>query len=248
MSKRLRPWLTPFAIVVGTLAASTASGQTTISTITGTGPGVNGPAWNGTTSVTPWGTVASGATPTYGETFVDPAGNPLLQSMTFEIQNTSGSAIPFQAYVYNWTGTALTGSAVFASAPMTVPSAPGFQAVTVPTFSAQLVPGNQYIAMFSTIGDDGTTTGVAAWGLMQNPPGDNAYVNGTFVFNNNTTFPPLFTPNTTWTTNFNNDLAFALNFTNTSAIPEPSPLALVGLASALVGVPVLVRRRFRKAG
>jgi hypothetical protein len=241
MIRRLPPAILTAALAAA-LMTSTASADVIVSTITGTGPGVNGPAWNGSTSIAPWGTVSSGATPTYGETFIDPAGNPLLQSMTFEIQNTSGSSIPFQAYVYQWTGTALTGPAVFASAPTSVASAVGFQAITVATGGTALTPGNQYIAFFSTIGDGGPATGAVSWGFMQNPPGDNAYTGGTFAFNNNTTFPPLFTPNATWNTTFGNDLAFSLSF---STVPEPSSTVLTALGSAVVGMTSLVRRRLR---
>jgi hypothetical protein len=50
---------------------------------------------------------------------------------------------------------------------MSVNSAADFQAVTVNTTNTQLVPGNQYIAFFSTIGDGGAASAVAAWGYKQ---------------------------------------------------------------------------------
>ena len=61
--------------------ASTARADTVIDT---TG------APNG--SVAPWGTPDSAATPTYGQVFVDPAGNPILQSATFFISNCEPTA------------------------------------------------------------------------------------------------------------------------------------------------------------
>jgi hypothetical protein len=78
---------------------------------------------------------------------------------------------------------------------------------------------------------------------MQSPPGDDGYTGGSFWFNNNITFPPLFTPNATWTT-FNNDLAFALSFTSQS-VPEPSTPVLAALSLAVVGLTASVRRRLR---
>ena len=110
----------------------TAHADTIISTIAGTGPNVNAPAWNGTNSIGPWGTVSSavssGTSPTFGETFIDPTGNPFLQSITFEILNISGSPIPFQGHVYAWNGTSLTGPALFTSPVMSARPPPGASA------------------------------------------------------------------------------------------------------------------------
>jgi hypothetical protein len=171
--------------------------------------------------------------------------------MTFEIQNTS-APIPFQAYVYRWdtVNNGLTGPAVFSSVPMTVGTAPGFQAVTVNTGGVALTPGDEYVAFFSTIGDGGPNNGSAAWGLVSN---DATYPNGTFEFNNATTFPGLFVPvNPAWNSvgggppnNFG-DLAFSLSFTTgPAAIPEPPSFVLGGMIAAAFGLRTLLRRRNR---
>jgi hypothetical protein len=229
LCKMVRTLLAAAAVALAALTPSLARADVVVSTITGTGPGVTPPAWNGTTSISPWGTVSSGATPTYGETFFTPPGNPVLTGMTFEIQNTSGSPIPFQAYVYQWTGTNITGPALFTSAPMAVTSSAGFQAITVNTDTTVLTPGQQYVAFFSTIGQGGSNNAAASWGYMQSPPGDLAYSGGSFWFNNSSSFPALSSP-ATWVT-FNNDLAFTLTFAAAAAVPEPTSLALFGLGT-----------------
>jgi hypothetical protein len=225
------------------LAALVAAALTTASsaladTVIDTTGSLNG-------SVAPWGTPDSGATPTYGQVFVDPAGNPFLQSMSFRISNGNATAIPFQAYVYNWTGTAITGNALFASSPQAVAptgSSSTFANVTVNTTNLQLTPGNTYVAFFSTIGFAGPIDS-SAWQLATQA----SYPQGMFAYNNSSTFSGLFTPNPPWNNlgNFGN-LATVLRFTTLpigQAVPEPGPLALAGVASLFVGLPVVLRRR-----
>ena len=153
---KLKLWQT--TILAGVFLTSAAYGDVVVSTITATGPGVTGPAWDGATNAAPFG---SSFTPTYGQTFVDPAANPLLTGVTFEVNSIVGSqAIPFQAYVYAWSGTAITGPALFTSAIESITPANGFQAITIATPGTVLTPGSSYIAFFSTLGDS-TSTGSA---------------------------------------------------------------------------------------
>jgi hypothetical protein len=183
--------------------------------------------------------VPSGETPTYGESFTAAAGFDVLNAMTFEIQNTSGASIPFNAYVYAWNGTAITGSALFTSGPNSVASGAGFQAISVNTGAVALTDGSTYIALYSTLGDGGSASAVSSWGILSS---DSAYPGGTFEYSNAALLSGL-SDSTTWNNgsagSVGEDLAFELDF-NGSATPEPSTFTLI--AGALVGA-VLWRRR-----
>jgi hypothetical protein len=226
-------------MIGGILLASSAHADVIVSTITGTGPGVTPPAWSGNTGFASWGPVGSGSATVYGETFTPPAGNPVFTGMTFEISNQSGSAIPFQAYVYAWNG-AITGPALFTSVVLSDPSMAGFVAFTVTPPPLTLTPGNEYIAFFSTIGEGGSSSASAIWGDMQNPPLDNAYSGGTFEQTNTTTFANL--SNSAFWSTPGNDLAFAFSFSPAATgAPEPSSVLLVAAGIGLFGV--LARRK-----
>ncbi len=151
-----------------------------------------------TNDIMPWGQPGSGSTPTYGQLVIAPAGNPILKTVTFSISNGNATAIPYQAYVYAWngtvvTGTAITGPALFTSAVMNVPPTGGalsFTPITV-NINALLTPGVTYAVFFSTIGQPGTL-GNSHW---QTSPLA-SYTSGKFIYNNSQTFAGLFFPPT----------------------------------------------------
>ena len=196
-----------------------------------------------TSAVSPWGQPGA-STPTYGETFSPVAFNPYLQSITYSINNPNGAAIPFQAYVYAWTGTQITGGALYTSSLLSAPAnGASYTNLTVSNMNTLLTPGNQYVAFYTTLNLPGTGLGGASY---QNAP-DTAYAGGTFVYNNTQTFAGLATP--TWN-DFGNigDLALTFNFTSAPAggggiaTPVPPTLA-VGLVAGLGGLGGLWRRR-----
>jgi hypothetical protein len=181
------------------------------------------PSWDGTTNESPWGTVDSFATPTYGQTFTTDTDNSELNSIMFEIENNSGADLPFQAYIYSWAGDGIIGPALFTSVLQTIPSQAGYQAITIKTGALGLTPGNVYIAMFSTI-DEGTGGAYADWGLITSAA---TYTGGSFEYNNATDFSALFSGGDVWRSN--GDAAFSFLFT-----PETSTFTMFLGALALM--------------
>jgi hypothetical protein len=193
-------------------------------------------SWNGVTDIGTFGSVAAEATPTYGETFTAAAGEDVLQTINFEIENESSVAIPYNAYVYAWDGSELSGGALFASGLESIPVGAGFQEISVSVPNLSLADGSQYVAFFSTIGDGGSNLTEAAWG---GDMPDSAYPGGTFVYSNDAVFSDLSTG--VWTSGSFGDLAFELDFA--SPAPEPSTLILVG--GALLGLAGFRRKAAR---
>lgn len=139
-----------------------------------------------TGQVSPWGVPD---TATYGETITPTSIQTNLKSFTFFLTPTSGGPVQYQAYVYQWTGTAITGSALFASSILTSPSGPGETAVTITTPGVRLTAGTKYVLFFTTSGVTNPTNGLANWRLAN----ASAYTNGGFVYvNNGTNFSKLF--------------------------------------------------------
>ncbi len=203
--------------------------------------------WNGTNDITVWG---SNNTPTYGQTFTALAGLDKLTSMTFMINNLNATA-NYQAFVYAWNGTTITGPALFASPGLTLPAVNGFQAVSVNTGSTSLVDNQQYVAFFTTTTQAETSTGSGLGFLGTSTLGADDYSGGNFVYNNGLTFASL-------TSGWQNptgffgvsglagaDLAFTLTFAPLASVPEPGSLILVatGLAGASLSFSRLRRTR-----
>ncbi len=162
--------------------------------------------------IQPWGTPSSGSTPTYGQVVVVPAGNPVLKDLTFKISNGNAVAIPYTAYVYAWTGSAIIGPALYTSAPLSVPptgSIATFNPITISGINTALIPGNTYAVFFTTIGQ-AANVGSSRWQTSTAA----SYTSGKFIYNNALTFTGLFAPpNPVWNNNgdFNNS-AFSMTF------------------------------------
>ena len=190
-------------------------------------------------SASPWGTPDSGATPTYGQAFTVPLGALTLSSVAFKIDNPSANAVPYQAYVYAWTGTGITGGAKYSSAPLSItPTGGVFTVFTVSGINLAVLPGDVDVILFSTIGFTGPADSTV-WDTTTQA----SYSGGKFVYNNATTFAGLSAGTPAWNQfgDFGNT-SFQLDFTGVAvATPEPGTYMLLSLAFA--GLALLRRAR-----
>jgi hypothetical protein len=165
-------------------------------------------------------------TPSFGQVFTADPGTDVMTSMAFEMEPPAGG-IPYQAYIFQWDGTEITGSALYTSSILTMPSPGGFTLVTVDTGAVSLIDGDVYMAMFSVIGD-----GAAANTQFATVPAG-TFTGGDSFYNNSSTFPSLST--NTWldaNSTFSSQWVFDLEFQNVT--PEPATYGMVALGIALV--------------
>ncbi|MFO0848646.1 MAG: hypothetical protein U0871_08845 [Gemmataceae bacterium] len=155
--------------------------------------------------------------------------------------NAGDPTIAFTARVYAWSGTGVTGPALFVSATQTLGVTAGFVEITVSVPNLALTPGGQYIALLTTIGEaDSENSGIMPL-VTTNP-----YSGGLFLRNPSDTEGGL---GGGWSgLGSSVDASFRLTFANPRLDPVSAP-APTGLLLAALGAPAvgLLRAR-RKAG
>jgi hypothetical protein len=238
--------ITAGAMAVVCLSPSARAGQSYDTT----------PGWDGASSIGAFGPASADDTPTYGETFVAPAGNTYLNSYTFYVGSSDGAtgadgylpdAVGDQysviGEVFNWTGglqagnpsQGTTGPALYTSPSFTVTSDGAFDAVTVTIPGGlSLVAGDSYVVDLTDLTGPSSNFGVfgdTEFGHVANDGG------GGFNYSNIGEVG-------TWDDGYDfGDLAFTANFSSgSSAVPDASSTAaLVGVA--LAGLSLLARRQ-----
>jgi hypothetical protein len=138
---------------------------------------------------------------------------------------TPSSSLYYQAYVYAWGGSSVTGPTLFSSTELTLPESADFTPTPIDTGGIAVTPGSQYAAYFY----ENSGTGAGYWAAAP----ASAYADGEFVYGDGTT---------TWN-NFQGSSSIGnsemvLTF-DSLPVPEPSTLAL----SAVAGLGLL---RFRR--
>lgn len=223
-------------VCAGILLLSGAAGAATISTL---------PSWDGSLSI---GAMGEPNSATYGQTFrITPGMDNRLTSATFYVNDLRNpDAVDFAFYVYQWTGTRITGNALYASSMVTTQGSAGFEAISFNNINVDLTPGD-YVAFGSASNFFDGITGQSEWGITGD---DSAYADGTFVFmNNGSDFNMLFTNDWETTADFlPTDLAFTIELGRgapPTAVPEPSIPLLGGVVLVWIG---LSKLRIKKIG
>ena len=229
------------------LLAAPLSAQTTIETTS---------FWDGLMQVQPFG---KPNTATYGQTFVAPSSDNVLESFSFFLRDLGGGPdLQFQGYVAAFDPTIgvsrIIGANLFTSAVRAGPTTATFTRYDFDVGGLALTPGSTYVAFLSTAGHFGAIpldTGMVSWGQIQTAAID-PYPAGHFVFSNNgNDFALLST--LPWTSFDGGDLAFELRFTggpepSPGVVPEPSTVLLMGTGMGILLLGVVRRRRRNQAG
>ncbi len=216
-------------IVVLALSAS-ASAVTTVDT-SGAWAGSNFAVGFGNGEFTHLGQ-PTGATSTYGQTFIAPA-DAYLTTYTSKFAWNTGVQFTYRLYIAAWSDidNDAVGVPLFQSSSITslASTVIGFQDVAV-NVNTQLVAGTKYVAFYSTTKEATLNQGSMKFAITDSP----AYADGDFAYSGSD-YNTLFTDS--WTTNYTpNDTVFKATFTTVA--PEPAPMFGLGL-----GTLVLLRRR-----
>lgn len=171
----------------------------------------------------------------WGQTFrLNPGDDNYLESLTFSVLDSiySGDSdnIDFTAYIFEWDGSKIIGSAVFDSGPLFTDESGNPNEFLLDLGEKEIKIGTDYMWILNPIHDQLRGTGGVSIGNPYSQDPKYQYADGGFYvfFFNNGEIDPLFTNNWHFT---NRDLAFRLETVSPqpNVIPEPATFSLFGL-------------------
>lgn len=227
MNHALKPILALMGVAAMSVASATGSIDTTSS-------------WNGITNSGPFG---EPDTATFGQSISTDAAGGSLQSFTFYLGPLN---LDFRAYVFEWDGSKIVGSALFTGGVTNIGDAfSGYKPVTVATGDVALGANQQYVLLLSSSGLQVGNNSTDNWASLKT----NVYAGGEFVFHNSGNDFAALSSAAGWDCGdgcgFNGngaDLVFKAEIAPAAA-PVPEPSAYVLMVSGLGLLGFLARRR-----
>jgi hypothetical protein len=235
----------PSCLLALTALLTTASLAPAQSIDTGTPPvGTNPPIF-------PFGRATAVSWATLGQSFLVPLGGPTrLDAFTFWLRDNFGTNdTPYYAYVFDWDPTTRrTGSDfLFRSAAQNYTGVSGPTAVGFSTGGLDLVGGQSYIAVLSSVEFPAAPVGLRPGAIVSSNWPDDVYTGGMSYTRPGPSGLGTLTSNA-WALlgGTGTDLAFRATFETASpptVTPEPGTTALLGVG--MLGLAVAARRRRR---
>jgi hypothetical protein len=101
---------------------------------------------------------------TYGQSFTVPATGNILDSWTFDLKNGGASPVNFEFFLMAWNGSMATGSVLFQSSEMAVPTSDTSYAAFTVDPDVALTKGSQYVMFINESGLNLTSVGFVSLG------------------------------------------------------------------------------------
>lgn len=198
------------------------------------------PVWDGSRAVASFG---EPFTATFGQTFLAPVTDPVLNQLTFFLDDFLAGVnvdhVTFRASVMTWSD-ARAGQVLWLSEPVSTTNnagVGGFEPFVFDTGGVPLAPGLLHVLVMTASYDFDGATGRALVGLVSD-----FYAGGEFVFVESFDDPSVLST-VDWSSFPAEDLVFTAKF---GPIPEPGSLPLFGVA--VIVCSLYWRRKVRASG